>query len=466
MSPGPGSDLLVGVGLGLLTGLVMLREWGLLPEVTRIAAPVLVILVTAVLGLQVRKGRQGFIVVALGLSALAVATLPDWGIIIERGLNTAAFIAAFFTALATLRNAADSSPAIRRCGRFLSQQPPGRRYAALTVGGQLFALVLNYGSIVLLGSLALANAGQETNPEIRYHRTRRMLLAIQRGFISSLAWSPLSFAVAITSALIPQATWLRALLPCLVTGAIVAGTGWLMDTVFKPRLSGPRPIQKGPEDSAATLLPLLFLLLILGGSVGLLHFLFEVRVVGAVIVVVPLIALVWVGLQAARGQRLRSMGSRARGYLGRDLPGYRGELVLLMMAGFIGTVGAQLLVPRVEAMGLDLGALPPWLILISLVWIIPLAGQLGMNPILAVSLIAPLLPSAEAMGVTPVAVFVAITAGWSLSGASSPFTATTLLIGSFAGISATRVGIQWNGIYTLTCAVALSAWVWVYAFVL
>jgi len=103
---------------------------------------------------------------------------------------------------------------------------------------------------------------------------------------------------------------------------------------------------------------------------------------------------------------------------------------------------------------------------VAFVWLIPLAGQVGMNPILAVTLIAPLIPGAASLGVTPTAIVVALTAGWALSGASSPFTATTLLIGSFAGISALRVGWVWNGVYTLLCGIILSIWVVLYAFVL
>jgi len=118
----------------------------------------------------------------------------------------------------------------------------------------------------------------------------------------------------------------------------------------------------------------------------------------------------------------------------------------------------------VQATGFDPSYLPSWAILVLLVWIIPLAGQIGMNPILAVTLIAPLIPAATDLGVQPTALVVAITAGWALSGASSPFTATTLLIGSFAGISATRVGLMWNGVYTLICGFVLSIWVVAFAY--
>ena len=162
-------------------------------------------------------------------------------------------------------------------------------------------------------------------------------------------------------------------------------------------------------------------------------------------------------------QPVRSTRDRITAYVLQELPGYRGELTLLMMAGFIGTAGAQLFAPIVQGAGFDVSALPTWVVLVALVWIIPLAGQIGMNPILAVTLIAPLIPAAADLGVQPTALVVAITSGWALSGASSPFTATTLLIGSFGGISASRVGLVWNGAYTLICGVVLSVWVVAFA---
>ncbi len=137
-----------------------------------------------------------------------------------------------------------------------------------------------------------------------------------------------------------------------------------------------------------------------------------------------------------------------------------------MMAGFIGTVGAPLLAPLVAQSGLDPARLPTWALLVALVWTIPVLGQLGMNPILAVSLLAPLIPEAATLGVTPAAIVSAIAAGWAMSGTTSPFTATTLLIGSFGQVSALHVGFRWNGVYLLAMGGLLSAWVLLYAFVI
>jgi len=446
------------IALVLLANLLLVigLEWhGAVAFVHSASAAVLVFIVLATP--QVGWSRRIFVLVGLALFAGALITRSDWLEIIEAGLESAAFIAAFFTASACLRNAAATSPSIAGSGRYLAHQPPGRRYAALTAGGHLFGIILLYGAIALLGGLAEASARREENPEIRRIRLRRMLLAIQRGFVSTLCWSPLTFSMAISTTLIPGASWGDAFGFGLIGAAIMAASGWALDTIFKPRLSGPRPpVQR--VGTWHTLIPMFLLLAVLLAAVGGLSVATGLRAVAVVLVAVPLLAAGWIAMQHMRDAPLRRVAERAAGYAG-DLFNYRSEMVLLAMAGFIGTLGAKLLLPLMDGSSLDLLAVPAWLILLSIVWIIPLTGLMGMNPILSVSLMAPLLPNAEAMGVAPAAIIVAITSGWALSGASSPYTATTLLVGSIGGVSAWRVGVSWNGLYTFLCGLILSAWV-------
>ncbi len=132
-----------------------------------------------------------------------------------------------------------------------------------------------------------------------------------------------------------------------------------------------------------------------------------------------------------------------------------------MMAGYIGTVGAALLI--LEAGQVDLSGVPTPLLLLALVWILPAAGQIGMNPILAATLLVPLIPPAAHLGVAPATVVVAITAGWALAGVTSPFTATTVLTASFGRVSALHVGLVWNRSYFLAAAFIVSTWVLVFA---
>ena len=459
------------IGLLLIATMVfvILFEWSGELLFSRCAGAT-VTLATILLATRAPWARQIFVLIGGALFISAVATLPEWLPATDAALRTASFIAAFFVALTSLRSAASGSAAIGECGRFLADQPPGRRYLALTIGGQLFGLILMYGAISLLGSLAASSVAREPNAEIRGHRMRRMLVAIQRGFVSTLPWSPLAFAMAISTTLVPGGSWAEAVIPCRVSGLLLAGLGWGLDTVLKPRLSAPPPARVKPEGSwLRKLRPLLVLLLVLVTSVATLHAMAGVRVVGLVMSVVPIIALVWVAVQrdpTFGGSTMSRIRSRASSYATTELPGNGSELILLVMAGFIGAMGARLSAPLIAASGLDLGAVPAWVLLLGVFWLIPLAGQIGMNPILAVSLILPLFPAPEAMGVAPAAVILAVTSGWALSGATSPFTASTTLVGTLGNVSATHVGTRWNGAYAVICGLALSLWVVLAALVL
>ena len=449
----------IGTFLSVLVTLIAIQEWGHpspILDVLRIGTVVgLLIVMTPV----VSKGRQSFVVIAILLSVGLVHVRPNgWQQILVHAFDNAAFIGAYFCTLSTLQLVACQSLSVHNAGLFLSTQTPRRRYIALTLGTQLFATILNYGAISLLGNLALISTKNELNKQVQLHRTRRMLIAIQRGFISVLTWSPLSFAIPVTISLIPDTSWSDIAIPGIISSLILAGVGLILDTLFKPRLS--LPIKKiEPIGDWNSLLPLSFLFVILAVLIGILYLLTEVRIVGIVLVIVPFIALVWIILQNNSGNKTVPLRKILSQLVFDDLSNYKGELVLLMMAGYIGTVGAPLLMQILGSFPTSLSGWPTWAILVGLIWVIPLAGQFGMNPILIATLIIPILPSASEMGVNPSTIAVALTAGWALSGATSPFTATTILTGSMGGVSARYVGLNWNGPFALISGVALSFWI-------
>ncbi|WP_298858140.1 hypothetical protein [uncultured Paracoccus sp.] len=430
---------------------------------------ILALLTVAAFVPQAKASRLAFVAVGLALVLWAAASRPDWVQVTMTAAQRGAMVIALFTALSAIRSAAMGSAEILDCGRFLARQPPGLRYVALTIGGHLFALILLYGSISLLGSLVTENAAREPDAVLRRHRIRRMMVAIQRGFASTLCWSPLGFSMAITISIVPGASWPDVVIPCIVSAVLMMTVGWALDMIFKPRLATPPPT-RSPETGRwlVQLRPLLLLLGVVMSGVLILHLWTGVEVIGAVMSLVPAIAVLWIGLQPRPHGMGRSawIGSQVLQFITRDIPGYRGEIVLLFMAGFIGSLGSILLVPVVQNQGVDLNALPPLLIMVATVWLVPLTGQLGMNPILAVSLLVPLLPSPQAMGISPVALVAAITGGWALSGATSPFTASVLISASLGGVTAREAGIGWNGLYTLVMGSILSAWVLILALIL
>lgn len=409
--------------------------------------------------------RLVFVLVGLALVIWAVLTRGDWMSGVGLALGRGGVVIGVFVALVALRSAAMSSAAILECGRFLAAQKPGRRYLALTMGGHVFALVLLYGSISLLGTLAVESVARVTDPETRALRARRMLVAIQRGFSATLCWSPIAFAMVVATTLIPGANWAAAALPAMVTALMLLALGWVLDALFKPRRRGP-PVPDPAEVTGTTggwlrhVYPLLVLLGVVATGVAVLYRLTGVAVLGAVMSLVPVVSILWIYLQERR--RIATPARRTRNRIAdfalREMPKYRAEILLLFMAAFIGGLGAFLLVPLMGRFGLNLTQVPPEVILTALVCIIPLAGQCGMNPLLSVSLLVPLLPSPAMLGIDPVAMVVAVTGGWALCGTTSPYTASVLLVGALGKAPARRVGLVWNGPYALLMIPLISLW--------
>jgi hypothetical protein len=448
----------VGGALSINVLCVALSKWGHL-QIAGDLANILTVLTICVLAPRVRWSRQIFVLLSLLLTGYVWFLQPQALSILEGALERASFILAFFSALATLRHVAEISPAITRASLYLAQQPPGRRYLALATGGQIFALVLNYGAISLLGSMARSSAAQEANLEIRRIRTRRMLLAVHRGFAASLCWSPLSFATVISTAVVPGASTAHLLVPSLASGALLTGIGWGLDRILKPKLTpGSVTAMKPGSDRAKALLPVLWLLMLIVAPVVLLYSFEGLAPSSSVLLVVPLVAALWL-LKMAPGAAIPHLLQHAASFCFRELPTFRDEIVLLSTAGFLGSGAGSLLAPAMASLGLDLSAVPVWVLLLLPIWLIPLGGQFGMNPILFVSLFAPFLPAPASIGISPIPMVLALTAGWAISGVTSPFTASVMLVARLGDVSAQDVSLRWNGLFALICGVVLSAWV-------
>ena len=459
--PGP-----IGRSVGLVLALVVLGV--VLRSFTDWAWPDLMakggtLLAVALLSLSATWGRRTFVLIGLALAAYIFAMAEDPGAIIGPALSQASFITAFFCALATLRHTAEISGPITRAAIYLAQQPPGRRYTALVLGAQVFALVLNYGSISLLGTMARGSAAREKDPLIRQVRTRRMLLAVHRGFAASLVWSPLSFAMVISTTVVAGASWASVLPLALVSAGLQTGVGWLLDRLVKTRVPASRIPPYVKTGSATALLPVLLLLVLVATPVFIIHSAFGTSAALSVLAVVPVIAALWLMAEAGPGKRLPQIRYHGGDFLFRELPGYGGEIILLAMAGFLGSGAGAMLAPALAESGLHMELLPPWLLLLIPIWLIPIGGQFGMNPILFVSLFGPLLPDPAAIGIAPAAMVLALTGGWAIAAVTSPFTASVMLIARLGDVTPADVSFRWNGVFALSVGALMSALVLIIA---
>ncbi|MBY6048377.1 hypothetical protein [Vannielia litorea] len=451
--------LLAVVALNFIHGLGV--EAGTVPM-----AAALAVIAIALLARGLRGSRLVFLAISLGLTAWCLVMEDAPGEVLWPALERGSFIIAFFCALASLQHVAGRSPMIARAAAFLANQPPGRRYLALASGTQVFALMLNYGALSLLGTMAMRSAERETDPAIRTLRARRMLQGAQCGFSASLCWSPLAFATVITTALVPGVKLGTVVLTGIGSSLIIVTVGWLVDRRLKGSLPAGTVVPKRDEVAAhdtRSLWPLGWLLAAVAVPALAVDAIWHIPPSRTVLGLVPLIAIAWVLIETLRGGKVKELAERSRDFAFGDLPSYRSELVLLSTAGFIGTAAGALLAEVLASSGFDLGGVPERLVLVLPILLIPLAGQLGLNPILFVSLFAQLLPTPEELGVSTISLVMALISGWTLTAPTSPFTASVMIISRLAGVSPQTVAFKWNGWFVSLTALALGIWVQILA---
>src|SRR6202020_1216836 len=172
-------------------------------------------------------------------------------------------------------------------------------------------------------------------------RTRRMLLAIYRGFCVMNCWSPINIMTAVVSTAVPAAP-MRLLLPiAFVVSVGMTALGWVEDRLSGARLrtrGGPRPATTESWAIHWRIVALIVLVMMLAEGTAAL---FRISLVAGVTLVVPLVALGWLIVQSRRfagrhGSRLPALlHRRARRFLLR-VPGIRSEATVLGASGFMG----------------------------------------------------------------------------------------------------------------------------------
>lgn len=408
-----------------------------------------------------RRYAQVLFVALVAIGMLGVARAADPMALFLAGWRRGASYGAFFFALTTLRDAAETSPLVRRCGQHLVAQPPGRRYAALTGGGHLFGIILSYGAIELLAAMVMrANTLEAAggSPEVRALRSRRMLMAIYRGFCVMNCWNPINLMTAVVSTAVPAAP-MRLLLPiAFVVSVGMAALGWLEDRVSAARAATRGAARPGSSERWTIHLRIIALVasvmaLAELGSVGL-----GISLVTCVTLVVPLVGLGWVAVQSRRLASRSLLGAALQRRAGRFLlrvPTFRSEATVLAGSGFMGVaVGGALPASGLAPLIAHLPALAvPLLVPVLLI----ATGQIGLNPVAVVALLGAAMPDPTSFGVSPAVLAFSCMLGWGLGVNMTPMSASAITTARWAGVSPWTVSTVWNAAYTLSALVL--AWV-------
>lgn len=439
------------------------------PAAKPIAAAATVLFMVGEAALVGRGGKimLGFCLLA---AALTLSLHPQGAAVVVKGLATAAFVIGLFASVSLLRDAAETSALIQRCGDLMVRQPPGRRYAVLSLGSHLVSVILNFGVLALLGVMVLkgntlqAAGGDQRIADIR---TRRMMTALLQGFAMMCVWSPLSVSFAVMQAAVPGVDWVHLLPVQAVLTVLLLLLGWALDRLAFPpsaRLPVPATDTTPHSNPPSSWRPMLHLTALVGSviaAVMLASWGLAIRPVIAAMIVVPLSAWLWLAVQDwSKGPLMAP--ARASYRLGRRLgismPAFRNEFAVLGGATFFGAVSAAFVEPATIADLLARLPLPPALLAVLLVWGMMALARYGVPQIVTATLIGNGLAGLAAHGIHPLMLTSGLMAAWALSVCTTPVGAATLSVARLAGVSTKTVGRDWNGRFILSGSVVVALW--------
>lgn len=416
------------------------------------------------LGAQLTRMAKGLLLAAGALTLLALWRAPAPGQLLFEAGGRFAFFATFVVALSMLRLPAYRSRLVRRCGQSMLLQPPSRRYPILSLGSALFGIILNIGVLNLFAAMIeKSNTLGAAQGRIWVHeaRQRRMMLALLRGFSLAPLISPMGIGVAVVLSSLPQVSWLELAPYILGAAALIFLAGWVVDF-----LTGPHPPVNKTQAAVPSLRPLAQFSVLLMGIVALVFsiaWLLELRLPIAALIGAPTGALIWLAWQR---RRLGYAGLPAAvSAVHRQLPWLlspsANEIVVLGAAGYlghlcVGLVDTQQLAPLLTVLN-QWGAFNAVLAMLMVVGL----AQVGVNPIVTVTLLVGLLPQLGIEELTPALIGASLMVGWALALMSSPMTASMLILSRFTGVPATHIGYRWNGRFLVASIPLLAAWfVW------
>ncbi|MBL6929642.1 MAG: hypothetical protein ISR44_10760 [Rhodospirillales bacterium] len=395
--------------------------------------------------LSIMARRMLGLAAVLAAAALVFADAPLGTAL--AALRPGLFLAVFVSCVNMLRTAARQSPFIRRCGLLVVNQPPGRRYALLSLGSAAAAVVLLFSVLNLFGTM-IVRAGRAGSPAVR-----RSVLAMLRGFALTPSISPLAIPFAAISTTYTDMDWSR-VAPLIGVGIVLLWfLGWLLDSVGNKRDSD--ATTSGHDGDWTDYLRMLVLIGVLVATVVGLKQTFGVSLGYGVIFAAPMFAFVWMIWRRWKGGAgLSSLLAVRRVSIG--MAEDRNELAILFSAGLAGVSIGRLLPVEAMARGLDALSIPPFLIPAAITLVFVVAGQLAFQPIMIFIIVAAVLPDAHALGLPPAVLFATYFLAWGLMSVNSPFNVCTLVPARLAGVDSFTLCWRWNGVYSMSAALIVA----------
>ncbi|PHS05140.1 MAG: hypothetical protein COA78_15635 [Blastopirellula sp.] len=402
---------------------------------------------------RLAKTAKALVVFAILLGAVMIFLNKMTPYILAKAVSRAGFLTFFMVSLALLQNAADSSLMVRRCGKAIVHQPPGRRYFMLAVGASFFSAFLSIGTISLLGTMVkngIDSARDTTEDQVSEIRLQRMTVAILRGFCTIVFWSPVTLTLAIVLTALPELSWIEIQPYGFIITICFLFIGWLLDRSAYPRSKLSPVVPKGAP--LTVLYPLFGLMVLIFALAALLANILTINLISALLITIPFISLGWVYVQYWRGDwgdaTLRSLSRAYNGFL-PALPNMRSEISIFAASAFIGLLVPPLI--DVDALGgfiVEFGLGKGWILTLSF-WIIIMVAMIGINPIISVTIALDLLPRLPQIDIAPLSIAIMAITAWSIIVGFSPLSAAVRIAGRVVDRDIVDIGFRWNGQYSL-----------------
>jgi hypothetical protein len=466
--PSPAARRIIAVLLTVLSLSALLRIYAGWEGFASIAIAAL--LLFCIVGRGHFRRREKFLFTVAGLmTAAEIALAPDAFATIFNALDRASFLAAFMLLLSVLRDAAATSPSVTASGRFLTRQPPKRRYGAIAMGAHVLTVLLNMGALNLLAPLigaGVQDARDRGEPErIVAIKERRQLSACLRGFATAITWAPTTVTQALLATLIPGANPWVVIAAGLGFMALAMGLGLAEDILrwapMRRELarSGALPARSADPAPWRALGGVAAACAALGGLAFAVVTLFGVETVPALMVSAPVLTAIWIGVQnmglgpVAAG---RVAAARLGAIFGRSVPASSPEAVTLAAAGYIGLMLAAL-APTGWA-GHIAAAIHPVALLALLPLVILVVVQAALTPIVMAVFLGSALSAAGPLPIDPALLILSIAGGWAVALTASPFAAGALVLSRATGIPGSTLTWRWNMGYSAMLYALLVGW--------
>lgn len=336
------------------------------------------------------------------------------------------------------------------------RQPPTRRYWVMTASGHFLSVLLMAGAGSVLGA-AIRSATDPAlggDPAVHAIRRRRMSNAMIRGVGSVAMWAPSSLMLGLLFVVLPELEWRDYVAYGLVTVVLMLAVGAAMDWVTRPRPIGAgTPVLTASPRELYAFVPLLLLVLLIFALSLLLRMVLPLAQLPAILSCALVVALGWIAVQDGVPGAVTRLRRRAVPLL----VSLRSEVCILAAAGMIGPLVLTLQsADRIEGFiaWLHLSGAAT-LVLAS--WVIVLLGQIGISPIVSVSVLAEPLWHLSSFDFSGTELILALMIPTVVFAITSPLSVIVRASASAMQLPVESVGRAWNWAYGLVIMLCLSA---------